>query len=76
MNHKWSLNILTEEPNENVYSSIEIDESSIIGNSQVEYWISWLIQKNSKKALIFCLLNNRTKENLLPYIIKNVEIAY
>lgn len=28
MHHKWSLNILAEESNENVYLSIEIEENS------------------------------------------------
>ena len=38
--------MLGEEQNENVYSSFEIDESSIIGNAQVMYWMIGLIQRN------------------------------
>ena len=39
MHFKWSQKILAEEPNENGYSTIEIDESVMIGNSNVVYWM-------------------------------------
>ena len=37
MHHKWTLNKLGKELNDNGYSSIEIDEISLIGNPQVVY---------------------------------------
>ena len=64
--------MLGEEQNENVYSSFEIDESSIIGNAQVMYWMIGLIQRNWKESYIFCVINNSTKANLFQYVIYNV----
>jgi hypothetical protein len=58
------------------YTSIEIDESSIIANSQVVYSMFGLIQRSSKDAHIFYVINNRTKEKLLPYVIYNATTAY
>ena len=66
--------MLVKEPNENGYTSIEIDESSIIANSQVVYSMFGLIQRSSKDAHIFYVINNRTKEKLLPYVINNATL--
>ena len=59
MNNNWLIKLLGENGilYDKVYNFCEIDESEIIGNQNVIYWI-------------FCVLNNRTKENLL-HIVKN-----
>ena len=54
------------------YASVEIDESEIIGNSQEIYWMFGIIDRKIKDARIFCVLNNRTKENILAIIKNNV----
>lgn len=42
-----------EEPNEEGYSSVEIDESKIINNSNIIYWIFGLIERQSKEPSVF-----------------------
>ena len=56
----------------NGYISCEIDESEIIGNNNVIYWMFGIINRATKEARVFCVLNNRTKENLLPIIKNNI----
>ena len=51
---------------------IEIDESEIIGYSEIIYWMFDLIDRVSKETRIFCVLNDRTKNNLLPLVKNNV----
>ena len=36
------------------------------------YWIFGIIERSIKNPRVFCVLNNRTKENLLPIIWKNL----
>ena len=60
------------EPAENGVPRIEIDESEIIGNQNNIIWMFGLIVRADKKTRVFCVLNNRTKENLLPIIERNV----
>ena len=50
----------------------EIDESEIIGNQNVIYWMFEIIERSTKEARVFCVLNNRTKENLLPIVKNNI----
>ena len=69
---KWNQSYLGEEIESTGYASIEIDESKIIGNNNTIYWIFGLIYRVTKEARIFCILNNRTKQKLLPIIQKNV----
>ena len=57
---------------DNGYISCEIDESEIIGNQNVIYWKFGIIERSTKEARVFCVLNNRTKENLLPLIKSNI----
>ena len=65
---KWKKTFLGEEIGATGYPSIEIDESKIIGNSNTVYWMFGLICRTTREARIFCVLNNRTKQNLLPII--------
>ena len=69
---KWKKTFLGEEIGATGYPSIEIDESKIIGNSNTVYWMFGLICRTTREARIFCVLNNRTKQNLLPIIEENV----
>ena len=77
MNINWSKNLLGEDGilDNNGYISCEIDEREIIGNSNVIYWMFGIVERSTKKARIFCVLNNRTKENLLPLVKNNVITA-
>ena len=77
MHIKWSKTLLGEDSilDNNGYISCEIDESEIIGNSNVIYWMFGIVERSTKEARIFCVLNNRTKENLLPLIKNNVITA-
>ena len=74
MHYNWSKSLLGEEGelDKNGYISCEIDESEIIGNSNVIYWMFEIMERSTKEARNFCVLNNRTKENLLPLVKNNV----
>ena len=69
---KWSNSFLGEKIGENGYASIEIDESKIIGNNEDVFWIFGMISRETKDARIFCVMNNRTTNNLLPIVKNNV----
>ena len=74
MHHNWSEKLLGEDAilDDNGYISCEIDESEIIGNQNVIYWMFGIIERSTKEARVFCVLNNRTKENLLPLVKNNI----
>ena len=72
MHNNWPKKKLVKEPNNNGFSTIEIGESSIIGNSNMIYWILEFIQRNTKEARIYCVLNDRTKSNLLSMVQNDV----
>ena len=72
MHRYWQLNPLGSEPSEKGVACIEIDESEIIGNQNNMIWMFGLIDRADKEARVYCVLNNRTKENLLPIIKRNV----
>ena len=74
MHLKWSQSMMGEynEIEDTGYISFEIDESEIIGNQNVIYWMFGMIERQSKEARIFCVLGNKTKEKLLPYIKNNI----
>ena len=74
MHSKWSHSMIGEynDIDETGYISVEIDESEIIGNQNIIYWMFGMIERKSKEARIFCVLNNRTKENLLPFVKNNI----
>ena len=74
--HKiWNKSFLGVEINTSLcYSSVEIDESKIISSDDEIYWIFGLVDRQTKEARIRCILNNRTKQKLLP-IVKKIYIA-
>ena len=74
MHYNWSKKLLGEDGilDDNGYISCEIDESEIIGNQNVIYWMFGIIDRGTKEARVFCVLNNRTKENLLPLVKNNI----
>ena len=45
----------------------------MIGNSQKIFWIFGIIDRTTKEARLFSILNNRTKECLLPLLTINGE---
>ena len=57
---------------ENGYSFFEIDESEIIGNNEVIYWMFGIIDRISKESRVFCVLNDRTSNNLIKLIKDNI----
>ena len=72
MHKNWKNKLLGESITEKGFAAIEIDESEIIGNSEIIYWMFGLIDRVTKEARIFCVLNDRTKNNLLPLVKNNV----
>ena len=60
------------EPSTNGVPRVEIDESEIIGNQNKILWMFGMIDRADKEARVFCVMNNRTKENLLPIIKENI----
>ena len=50
------------------YSAVEIDESKILSSGNLIYWMFGLIDRNTKEARIRCMLNDLTREKLLPII--------
>ena len=72
MHKYWYNNLLGEEISKEGYATIEIDELEIIGNNETIYWMLGFIDRQTKDARIYCVLNNRTKESLLPTIKDNI----
>ena len=71
MHLKWKKNKLGTEPGIGGFAMAEIDESSIIWNRDDDvFWMFGVIDRITKDARVFSVLNNRTKHKLLP-IIKN-----
>jgi len=52
------------------YGCVEIDESAMIGNSYAILWMFGIIDRMTKDARVFSVLNDTTKANLFPYIKK------
>ena len=62
--HKiWNNTVIGENITDNGYPAFEIDESEIIGNNEVIYWMFGLIDRVSKECRVFCVLNDRTSIN-------------
>ena len=75
MHLKWSKSLMGEDGtlDEKRYISCEIDESEIIGSNNFIYWMFGIIKRENKEARVFYVLNNGTKENLLPIFKNNIE---
>ena len=76
MHKNQSNNFLGETIGEEGYGSIEIDESTIVGNSNITYWMFGLVHRETKEARVYCVLNDRSKNNLIPIIKRNVITNY
>ena len=63
MHHNLSKKLLGVDGilDDNGYISCKIDESEIIGNQNVIYWMFEIVEGSTKEARVFCVLNNRTK---------------
>ena len=72
MHNLWDKNPMGENLSEDGYPVFEIDESEIIGNNEVIYWMFGIIDRISKESRVFCVLNNRTANNLMPIIKDNI----
>ena len=59
-------------PSEHGYPVFEIDESEIIGNNEIIYWMFGIIDRISKDSRVFCVLNDRTSNNLMKIIKDNI----
>ena len=51
---------------------MEIDESKLLGNQNQVYWMFGIIERNTKNCRVFTVLDNRSREVLLPLVINNV----
>ena len=72
MHKLWNNNIMGHNLTEHRYPLFEIDESEIIGNNEKIYWMFGIIDRISKESRVFCVLNNRTANNLMKIIKENV----
>ena len=59
-------------PPEDNYPVFEIDENEIIGNNQIIYWMFGMIDRISKECCVFCVLYDRTSNNLMKIIKDNI----
>ena len=53
-------------------SVFEIDESEIIGNNEIIYWMFGMIVRITKDCRVYCVLNDRTANNLMKIIKDNI----
>ena len=63
---------MEENITDNGYPAFEIDESEIIGSNEVIYWIFGIIDMICKESRVFCVLNDRTSNNLIKLIKENI----
>lgn len=66
--------LLGTEISDNGYAAVEKEESEIIGNSKVIFWMIGIIGRFTKNIKAFFRLNNRTKENLFQVVDNNFNI--
>lgn len=59
-------------PGQDGKSRLEIDESKMICLNGSVMWIFWIVDRNKYDIRIFFVKDNRTKETILPIIVKNV----
>ena len=68
----WKYNSLGKEPAEGGVSLVQFDESKIVANQNITFWMFGIIDRRYKACHIFCVKDNRTKESLLPLLKENV----
>ena len=73
LHRKWNTDPIGIVIGPKGYACVEIEESEMIGNSQKIFWIFGIIDRTTKEARLFSILNNRTKECLLPLLTINGE---
>ena len=62
--HKiWNKDLMGNNLSENAYPVFEIDESEIIGNREIFYWMFRIIDRLTKESRVYCILNDRTLKN-------------
>ena len=69
---KKKKNTMGNNLTENGFPVFEIDESEIIVNSEVIYWMFGVIDRISRESRVFCALNNRYSDNSLKLIKDNI----
>ena len=72
MHYEWKVHLIGDNISDKGFSVFEIDESKIIGNNDLIYWMFGIIDRISKEERIFCVLNNRTGCNLMKIIKNNI----
>ena len=72
MHKEWKNKILGCEPSDNGVARVEIDESKIIGNYAKTIWMFGMIDRADKEARVYCVLDDRTQENLISYVRNNI----
>ena len=65
-------NLLGLESSEKGVPRIKIDESKIIGNNDNIIWMFGMIDRYDKGERVYCVMNNRTQNNLLKLVCDNV----
>ena len=65
MYQNWKINILGLNPTVKGVSLIEIEESKIIGNSDKNIWIFWMIDCFYKEARIYLVMEDKTLFSLV-----------
>ena len=68
----WNKDLMGNNLSENGYAVFEIDESEIIGNKEIIYWMFGIIDRVTKESRVYCILNDRTANNLLTIIQNNI----
>lgn len=64
--------LLGIEPTDEGYPVCEIDESKIVENANVVYWMFGIVDRVSKDVRIFTVLNDRAKKKLLLFVSQNI----
>ena len=72
MHKLWNNNKMGSNISPDGYPVFEIDESEIIGNNQVIYWMFGIIDRVTKDSRVFGVLNDRTANNLMKILKDNV----
>lgn len=68
----WKRSPMALEPIDQGYPTVEIYETSIVGDPNSVIWTFGIIDRGNKDARIFCVLNDSRKETLLPLIKNNI----